>query len=63
MHLFQEVGSEVIEAWKAYGIVDVYLDFRLFYLLFGDFYAFLGCLFGLCKNHIYYGMMNLLGIM
>jgi len=24
------VGSEVIEAWKAYGIVDVYLDFRLF---------------------------------
>jgi len=30
MHLFQEVGSEVIEAWKTYGIADVYLDFRLF---------------------------------
>jgi len=57
--------------------LDVYLDFSLFQLLFGGFYAFwmfiwmldifillfyFKNLYGLCKNHMHYGMMNLLGI-
>ena len=61
-------------AWSAYEFLDVYLDFSLFYLLFGGFYAFwifdvfillfyFKNLYGLCKNHMHYSMMNLLRIM
>jgi hypothetical protein len=74
MHLFQEVGSEVNGAWKAYkelwvliwilGFSSFYLEIFMFFGCFLDF----GCFYllfyfknfhGLCKNHIYYGMMNL----
>jgi len=53
-------------AWNAYEFLDVYLDFSLFYLLFGGFYVFwmfdvfillfyFKKLYGLCKNHMHYG--------